>query len=179
MPHLAAPSHATCKDGRGLAANLDWRLGATILAAFPSIGATHARRSRQEAQIAGWSGDQRPRVQRPRRLERRRFPHVLSLYVAPGSIVADVTHGKGVFWRNVPTDAFRLLPSDLSTGTDCRDLPYEDDAIDCVARTPRTGRVHREVPRRGVRQRAAIHACRTHQRAFDLWIRCRGHVRRR
>ena len=64
------------------------------------------------------------------------FPHVLSLYVPPGSTVADVTHGKGVFWRNVPTDAFRLLPSDLSTGTDCRELPYDDGVIDCVVFDP-------------------------------------------
>jgi len=25
------------------------------------------------------------------------FPHILQLYVPPGSLVADVTHGKGVF----------------------------------------------------------------------------------
>lgn len=64
------------------------------------------------------------------------FPYVLSLYVAPGSTVADVTHGKGVFWRNVPTDMFRLLPSDAATGTDCRELPYSDGAIDCVVFDP-------------------------------------------
>ena len=64
------------------------------------------------------------------------FPHVLSLYVAPGSTVADVTHGKGVFWRNVPTGMFRLLPSDVATGTDCRELPYGDGAIDCVVFDP-------------------------------------------
>ena len=64
------------------------------------------------------------------------FPHVLSLYVPLGSTVADVTHGKGVFWRNVPTDAFRLLPSDLATGTDCRELPYDDGTIDCVVFDP-------------------------------------------
>ena len=64
------------------------------------------------------------------------FPHVLSLYVAPGSTVADVTHGKGVFWRNVPPDMFRLLPSDAATGTDCRELPYDDGAIDCVVFDP-------------------------------------------
>ena len=64
------------------------------------------------------------------------FPHVLSLYVTPGSTVADVTHGKGVFWRNVPTDMFRLLPSDLATGTDCRELPYDDGTIDCVVFDP-------------------------------------------
>ena len=64
------------------------------------------------------------------------FPQVLSLYVAPGSTVADVTHGKGVFWRNVPAGMFRLLPSDAATGTDCRDLPYGDSAIDCVVFDP-------------------------------------------
>lgn len=64
------------------------------------------------------------------------FPYVLSLYVEPGSTVADVTHGKGVFWRKVPKDAYRLLPSDIATGTDCRTLPYEDGAIDCVVFDP-------------------------------------------
>ena len=64
------------------------------------------------------------------------FPHVLSLYVPLGSTVADVTFGKGVFWRRVPDGAFRVLASDLSTGTDCRDLPYDDASIDCVVFDP-------------------------------------------
>ena len=64
------------------------------------------------------------------------FLYILSLYVAPGSTVADVTYGKGVFWRKVPEGAFHLLPSDLSTGTDCRKLPYEDGSIDCVVFDP-------------------------------------------
>lgn len=64
------------------------------------------------------------------------FPCILSLYVAPGSTVADVTYGKGVFWRKVPEGAFQLLPTDLSTGTDCRQLPYEDGSIDCVVFDP-------------------------------------------
>lgn len=64
------------------------------------------------------------------------FPYVLSLYVAPGSKVADVTYGKGVFWRKVPRDAYDLLTSDLSNGTDCRDLPYEDGSLDCVVFDP-------------------------------------------
>ena len=29
------------------------------------------------------------------------FPKILSLYVPPGSVVADVTYGKGVFWKGV------------------------------------------------------------------------------
>ena len=64
------------------------------------------------------------------------FPHVLSLYVAPGCTVADVTFGKGVFWKRIPSDTYRLLPSDLSTGTDCRNLPHADATIDCVVFDP-------------------------------------------
>ena len=64
------------------------------------------------------------------------FPHVVSLYVPSGSRVADVTYGKGVFWRNVPGQAYRLLTSDLSTGTDCCDLPYEDGSLDGVVFDP-------------------------------------------
>ncbi|MYC35082.1 MAG: site-specific DNA-methyltransferase [Chloroflexi bacterium] len=64
------------------------------------------------------------------------FPHIMDLYVAPGSVVADVTFGMGVFWRNVPAERYKLLPSDIQTGIDCRDLPYEDGAIDCVVLDP-------------------------------------------
>lgn len=64
------------------------------------------------------------------------FPRILSLYVAPGSTVADVTYGRGVFWRNVPADRYELLASDIANGTDCRDLPYSDGAIDCVVFDP-------------------------------------------
>ncbi len=64
------------------------------------------------------------------------FPSILSLYVAPSSVIADVTYGKGVFWRNVPTSIYRLLPTDLATGTDCRNLPYGDGSMDCVVFDP-------------------------------------------
>jgi hypothetical protein len=64
------------------------------------------------------------------------FPFVLSLYVEPGSTVADVTYGKGVFWRKVPQDAYKLLTSDLDSGVDCRKLPYDDSSIDCVVFDP-------------------------------------------
>ena len=64
------------------------------------------------------------------------FPQVLSLHVPEGSMVADVTYGKGVFWRNIPAGLYDLRPTDLSTGTDCRDLPYADGSIDCVVLDP-------------------------------------------
>lgn len=64
------------------------------------------------------------------------FPNVLKLYVAPGSKVADVTYGKGVFWRRVDTSEYDFFPSDLKTGVDCRNLPYEDSSFDCVVFDP-------------------------------------------
>lgn len=64
------------------------------------------------------------------------FPQVLSLHVPEGSTVADVTWGKGVFWKNVPEGKYNLLATDLKTGVDCSNLPYEDASIDCVVLDP-------------------------------------------
>lgn len=64
------------------------------------------------------------------------FPHIMSLYVAPGSRVADVTYGKGVFWRRIPKDAYEFYPTDLKDGVDARHLPYPDSHLDCVVFDP-------------------------------------------
>jgi hypothetical protein len=64
------------------------------------------------------------------------FPLVVSLYVKPESKVADVTYGKGVFWKGVPKDAYKLLATDLKNGVDCRSLPYKNGEIDCVVFDP-------------------------------------------
>ena len=64
------------------------------------------------------------------------FPHILSLYVPESSVVADVTYGEGVFWRNVPDDLYAVRGTDIQTGVDCRDLPYADGEIDCVVLDP-------------------------------------------
>jgi len=64
------------------------------------------------------------------------FPRILGLYVAPGSIVADVTYGKGVFWKNVPDGLYQVKATDITQGIDCRSLPYEDGLIDCVVLDP-------------------------------------------
>ena len=64
------------------------------------------------------------------------FPQILSLHVPTGSTVADVTWGKGVFWRDVDPAAYKVLPSDISMGIDCRALPYEDSSIGCVVLDP-------------------------------------------
>ncbi|KTG07984.1 hypothetical protein AUR64_01770 [Haloprofundus marisrubri] len=71
------------------------------------------------------------------------FPKVLDLHVETGAKVADVTYGKGVFWKNVPDTAFDLHGTDLDpekspTGesVDCRDLPYDDNSFDVVVLDP-------------------------------------------
>ena len=64
------------------------------------------------------------------------FPQVLALYVQPGSTVADITYGKGVFWKAVPKESYRVLATDLKLGVDCRSLPYLDSTVDCVVFDP-------------------------------------------
>ena len=64
------------------------------------------------------------------------FPQVLALHVAPGARIADVTYGKGVFWRHVDTSRYELLVSDIATGVDCRKLPYEPASLDAVVFDP-------------------------------------------
>lgn len=64
------------------------------------------------------------------------FVKILQLHVAPGSKVADVTYGKGVFWRDIPRSKYRVLGTDVQTGTDCCALPYRDGSIDCVVLDP-------------------------------------------
>jgi hypothetical protein len=64
------------------------------------------------------------------------FPSVLSLYVQPGGTVADITYGKGVFWKEVPKERYKLLATDLKSGVDSRNLPYESNSLDCVVFDP-------------------------------------------
>lgn len=64
------------------------------------------------------------------------FPKILELHVPIGSVVADVTYGKGIFWKHVPPLAYKVLATDIKTGVDCRALPYADNSIDCVVLDP-------------------------------------------
>ncbi len=73
------------------------------------------------------------------------FPKVLSLYVPQGAVVADVTYGKGVFWKQIDKTMYQVLASDIKTedlvdgcvgGIDSRHLPYEDSCLDAVVFDP-------------------------------------------
>ena len=64
------------------------------------------------------------------------FPQILDLFVPDGAEIADVTYGKGVFWKKVDKSKYTLHFSDIKTGVDCRDLPYDDQSMDCVVLDP-------------------------------------------
>src|SRR2546423_1658200 len=64
------------------------------------------------------------------------FPRILRLHVPEGATIADVTYGTGIFWREVDLSKYKLLATDLTTGVDCRHLPYEDGSLECVVLDP-------------------------------------------
>lgn len=61
---------------------------------------------------------------------------VADQYFKPGDKIADVTYGKGNFWTKVDLSQYDFYPSDIKTGIDFRDLPYEDDFFNVLALDP-------------------------------------------
>ena len=71
------------------------------------------------------------------------FPKILDLHVDEGSTIADVTYGKGVFWKNTDLNGHEVYASDLDPEkspsghpVDCRNLPYEDGSLDVMVLDP-------------------------------------------
>ncbi len=68
----------------------------------------------------------------------------LSLYVKEGDTIADVTYGKGAFWRNTDLSKYVFYATDLHgcgpehnpACIDFSNLPYEDDSIDLLVLDP-------------------------------------------
>lgn len=115
------------------------------------------------------------------------FPEILRLYVPDGSIIADVTYGKGIFWKNVDTTKYRLLKSDISTGTDCRNLPYKPQAVDCVVFDPPymhtpggTAHVNHQNYEEYYRNNAGQNGSRKkyHEAVLDLYFKAAGEAHR-
>lgn len=80
----------------------------------------------------------------------RAFASIAALHISEGATIADITYGKGVFWKKVPTGKYDLVFSDLdakvkkdpthnvkvATGIDSRALPYDSLSLDCVVFDP-------------------------------------------
>ncbi|SIS18911.1 ParB/RepB/Spo0J family partition protein [Natronorubrum thiooxidans] len=72
------------------------------------------------------------------------FPDILDLHVEKGAVIADVTFGKGVFWKQVDVDAYELRATDIqperspsdNSGVNYHDLPYDDSELDSVVFDP-------------------------------------------
>jgi DNA modification methylase len=65
---------------------------------------------------------------------------IAALYLQDGDKIADVTYGKGVFWRKIDLDKYEFKKSDVitcpETPYDFRKLPYEDEEFDVVVLDP-------------------------------------------
>ncbi|MFS2263164.1 DNA methyltransferase [Vibrio vulnificus] len=75
------------------------------------------------------------------------FPKILQLFVKEGSTIADVTYGKGVFWKKVDKTKYNIHFSDIDPNVkdqdkgvipniDSRDLPYENSSLDALVFDP-------------------------------------------
>ena len=75
------------------------------------------------------------------------FPQIVDLYLPVGSTIADVTYGKGVFWKHIPATKYNVLKSDVRLPlpdqrgphyflADCRQLPYPTDLLDGLVFDP-------------------------------------------
>ena len=66
------------------------------------------------------------------------FAQLMAAHVPDGATVADVTYGRGNFWKCVPQREIRLVKaSRLADGVDCRNLPHTaTQTIDAVVLDP-------------------------------------------
>lgn len=64
------------------------------------------------------------------------FPQILNLHIVEGSKIVDVTYGSGVFWQKVDLSKYELITSDIATGVDCRNLPYDNESFDALVLDP-------------------------------------------
>lgn len=55
--------------------------------------------------------------------------NVSELYFKEGDRIADVTWGKGVFWKEIDKSKFQIVGSDIKTGVDFRKSPYENESF--------------------------------------------------
>ena len=64
------------------------------------------------------------------------LPVIMNVYAKDGDKIADVTYGNGNFWKNIDMTKYQFFPSDLKTGVDFRNLPYETESFDMIVLDP-------------------------------------------
>jgi len=122
---------------------------------------------------------------------------VAGLYLVDNMRIADVTYGKGVFWRQVDLKRFKFCPSDIKTCKDkydFRDLPYRSRSFDCVVLDPpychnpgslivdanyrnaetTKGMYHDDIIQ--LYRDGMIEACRILKEGGMLWVKCKDEV---
>lgn len=72
------------------------------------------------------------------------FPSILKLFVKENGLIADVTYGKGVFWRHIHNGQYRVIRSDIKLLTspkgqlcsDSRFLSIKSNSLDAIVFDP-------------------------------------------
>lgn len=115
--------------------------GLTTASVFRSLDELRAHNREQSAD----EGAQMPVLSVVRGNNADLIAHIAPLYIPAGSIVADVTWGKGAFWSKTDTSAITLHGSDIASHigghdgivqADFRKLPYKDHVYDVVVLDP-------------------------------------------
>lgn len=123
---------------------------------------------------------------------------VMRLYANKGDKIADVTYGKGVFWKGVDIDDYDFWPSDKVTREgakyDFRNLPYADDSFDILVFDPpychnpgdmivddnyqnkstTQGMYHTDIL--ALYQAGMIEAMRVVKEGGTIWVKCKDEV---
>lgn len=87
---------------------------------------------------------------------------VSKIYLKDGMNVADVTYGKGVFWKQIDLSKINFFPTDIQMGVDMLDLPYENNTMDVVVIDPpymyHSSTTHKESVDQGYQNNARVEA---------------------
>ena len=54
---------------------------------------------------------------------------VVDFYFQEGDTVADVTYGKGAFWRDIDPNKYKIVGTDIKSGVDFCCLPYKSQSF--------------------------------------------------
>ena len=103
------------------------------------------------------------------------IPQIVSLHVPEGSLIADLTYAKGVFWRQVPPMLYRVLRCDLAgwpgldLRCDLRHAPFRSGSLDCVVIDPPYWNASTVARTDGVRDSYNLASCMTPDAINDLY----------